>query len=351
MYGQYMFIVLVGVLLVGCKDNSSNSSKAVEDVITGDTLLNAPKEEVSNPPSTSISSPSDPLPIPVEPNALGNLVEIKMLPPEGQLSVPANSRMKLRITGIYDNGTKDITEQAELRILDDVSNITFTEDNQVQAGAWDPSGTAYNNTRIEAEFENVKAELTVNVMEGVCDEALTLAQLEALDGTCVMSHTYDGKEYLFVPRKKFMDRLGYTASNIEENEGRTYSNIYSNEAPYVLFRRDGKGMTWENFTQEQNLYGQAERFCRDLAQMSFNKKDGWIIASLEELEGLMNHHIDNNLMISGGLPLHYFSGYYSIWGREIFPNYFAFYTKNVDAPTKSIGYYAYSRHAVLCRSE
>lgn len=73
-----MFIVLVGVLLVGCKDNSS---KAMEDAISGDTLLNVDKGEVPNSPSTS--SPTEPMPTPIEPNALGNLIEIEMLTPEG----------------------------------------------------------------------------------------------------------------------------------------------------------------------------------------------------------------------------------------------------------------------------
>ncbi|MGR5478194.1 hypothetical protein ACPV5A_13445 [Vibrio chagasii] len=110
MYGQYMLIVLIGILLAGCKDD--NSKAVVEDAISGDTVLSVPKEDVSTSPS--------------EPNVLGNLVEIKILPPEGQLSVPANSKMKLRIIGVYENGEEDLTEQAELRILDNVSNITFT---------------------------------------------------------------------------------------------------------------------------------------------------------------------------------------------------------------------------------
>lgn len=344
MYGQYkyIFIVLVGIFLASCMED--NSKAVVEDPISDDAGLNVPEEEVSTPPSES--SPSEPMPTPIDPNALGNLIEIKILPPEGQLSVPSNSKMKLRIIGIYENGKEDLTEQAELRILDDVSNITFTEDNQVQADVWD-SSNVHNDTRIEAEFENLKAELTVNVMEGVCDEALTLAQIESLDGTCVMSHIYDGKEYVFVPRKKFMDRLGYTASDIKENEGRTYVMIHNNNFPYALFRRDGKGMTWENFTQDKNLYGQAERFCLDLAQMGFNNKVGWKIASLEELEGLMNHHINNNLMRSGGLPLDYFN----IWSDKLFPDYFAAYVKNVNNPSGKIGYFVSSRHAVLCRSE
>ncbi|CAH6818057.1 hypothetical protein VCHA43P277_160098 [Vibrio chagasii] len=228
MYGQYMLIVLVGILLAGCKDD--NSKAVVEDAISGDTVVS--KEDLS-------TSPSEPT-TPIEPNALGNLVEIKILPPEGQLSVPANSQMKLRVIGYYDNGEEDLTEQAELRILDNVSNITLKEDNQVQAGVWDLLGAPYNNTRIEAEFEDIKAELTVNVMEGVCDKTLTLAQVESADGTCVMSYTYDDKEYLFVPRKKFMDRLGYTASDIKENEGRVYAKIHNDSFPYALFRRDGK---------------------------------------------------------------------------------------------------------------
>lgn len=252
--------------------------------------------------------------------------------------------MKLRITGIYENGTADLTEQAELRILDDVSNITFTEDNQIQAGAWDPSG-AYNDTRIEAEFENIKHELTINVMEGVCEEALTLAQVEALDGTCVMSYTYEDKEYLFVQRKKFMDRLGYTASDFKENEGRTYARIHNDDYPYATFRRDGKGMTWENFN-EDNPYGQSERFCSDLAQMSFNNKDGWKILTYEELGDLIAEHVNNNLLEDGGLPLHYFS----IWSEDKYPDEYAAYTHSVGEAGR-MARYLYGRHAVVCRSE
>ncbi|MCG9676637.1 hypothetical protein L1D33_24355 [Vibrio chagasii] len=340
MYG-YMFIALVGISLVGCKDDNS---KAVEDAISGDTLLNVSKEEVSNPPSKS--SPSEPMPSPIEPNALGNLVEIKMLLPEGQLSVPANSKMKLRITGIYENGTEDITEQAKLTILDDVSNITFTEGNQIQAGVWDSSGN-YNDTRIEAEFEDVKAELTVNVMEGVCEETLTLAQVEALNGACVMSYTYEGKEYVFTPREKFMDGLGYTASDIKENEGRTYGRIHNDDYPYALFRRDGKKVTWENYTQDNNLYGQAERFCRDLAQMSFNNKDGWKMANSEELENLLNHYNNDGLMSSGAIPLHYFS----IWSDQRFTSQYASFTLNANDPSNRVGRYLFGKHAVICRSE
>ncbi|NOI87885.1 MULTISPECIES: hypothetical protein [Vibrio] len=331
MYGQYMLIVLIGIVLAGCSDK--------EDAISGDTVFSVSKEDVS-------TSPSEPKPTPIEPNALGNLVEIKILPPEGQLSVPANSKMKLRIIGFYENGEEDLTEQAELRILDNVSNITFTEDNQVQAGVWDPSGASYNNTRIEAEFEDIKAELIVNVMEGVCDKALTLAQVESLDGTCVMSHTYDGKEYLFVPRKKFMDRLGYTASNIEENEGRTYAIIHNDSYPYALFRRDGKGITLENYENENNPYGQAERYCNDLVKMSFNNKDGWKMSTFEELEELIVHHKNNNLLISGGLPLDYFS----IWNSDKPPSGMLYgFLNNVNG--EKVPHYLSSRHAILCRSE
>ncbi len=335
MYGQYILMVLIGILLTGCKDD--NSKAVVEDAVSGDTVLSVPKEDVS-------TSPSEPNSTPIEPNTLGNLVEIKILPPEGQLSVPANSKMKLRIIGVYENGEEDLTEQAELRILDNVSNITFTEDNQVQAGVWDPLGASYNNTRIEAEFEDIKAELTVNVMEGVCDKTLTLAQVESADGTCVMSYTYDDKEYLFVPRKKFMDRLGYTASNIKENEGRVYANIHNDSFPYALFRRDGKGITWENY-KNGNPYGQAERYCNDLAKMSFNNKDGWKMSTIKELEELITHHINNNLLRSGGLPLHYFS----IWSREVYPTQFGSYTRNVNGDNKSR--YLFGVHAILCRSE
>lgn len=339
MYGQYMLIVLIGGLLAGCKDG--NSKAVVEDAIPGDTVLNVPKEpkeDVSTSPSESNSTPT-------EPNALGNLVEIKILPPEGQLSVPANSKMKLRIIGVYENGEEDLTEQAELRILDNVSNITFTEDNQVQAGVWDPLGASYNNTRIEAEFEGIKAQLTVNVMEGVCDKALTLAQVESLDGTCVMSHTYNGKEYLFVPRKKFMDRLGYTASNIQENEGRTYAKMHNDSFPYALFRRDGKGVTFENFMNNNNPYGQAERYCSDLAKMNFNNKDGWRISSSKELGELIAYHKNNNLTESGGLPLHYFS----LWSGDQHPYQIAFYL--VRFSRDGGYYYPGVSHAILCRSE
>lgn len=321
MYGQYILIVLIGFFLVGCK---GDNSKAVV------------KEDVP-------TSPSEPT-IPIEPNALGNLVEIKMLIPEGQLSVPANSKMKLRIIGIYENGTEDITEQAELTILDDASNITVTEDNQIQAGIWDPSG-AYNDTRIEAEFENVKAELTVNVMEGVCEETLTLTQVEALNGACVMSYTYDGKEYVYTPREKFLDGLGYTASDIEENEGRTYGRIHNDDYPYALFRRDGKGMTWENYKNEGNPYGQAERYCNDLAKMSFNNKDSWKMSTWEELGELIAHHVNNNLLNSGGLPLHYFS----IWSEDKDPNSYSSYTRNVNGDEKNR--YLFGKHSILCRSE
>jgi len=327
MFGQYMLIVLIGIVLAGCSDK--------EDAISGDTV-----EDVS-------TSPSEPKPTPIEPNALGNLVEIKILPPEGQLSVPANSKMKLRIIGVYENGEEDLTEQAELRILDNVSNITFTEDNQVQAGVWDPSGASYNNTRIEAEFEGIKAELIVNVMEGVCDKALTLAQVESLDGTCVMSHSYDGKEYLFVPRKKFMGRLGYTASNIEENEGRTYAIIHNDSYPYALFRRDGKGITLENYENENNPYGQAERYCNDLVKMSFNNKDGWKMSTFEELEELIFHHENNNLLISGGLPLDYFS----IWNSDKPPSGLLYGFLNNVNNVEKVPHYLSSRHAILCRSE
>ncbi|MFA0038576.1 hypothetical protein AB4423_17880 [Vibrio chagasii] len=346
MYGQHMFIVLVGILLAGCKDD--NSKAVLDDAISGGDLLNLPKEEEPTPPLDT-SSPLEPKPTPIEPNALGNLIEIAILPPEGQLSVPANSKMKLRVTGIYENGTDDLTEQAELRILDDVSNITFTEDNQIQAGAWDSSG-AYNDTRIEAEFENIKAELTVKVMEGVCEESLTLAQVEALDGTCVKSYTHDGKEYVFTPRKKFMYELGYSTDNTEENQGRTYSYIQSENFPYALFRRDGKGMNWDNFTQNRNPYGQAERFCNDLAQMSFNNKDHWQIATTEDLVELIAHHKDNNLMYSEGLPLHYFS----IWSDERFVNVYGAYRKNVgqvQGASLKIGTPLSDKHAVICRSE
>ena len=321
-----MLIVLIGIVLAGCSDK--------EDAISGDTV-----EDVS-------TSPSEPKPTPIEPNALGNLVEIKILPPEGQLSVPANSKMKLRIIGVYENGEEDLTEQAELRIIDNVSNITFTEDNQVQAGVWDPLGASHNNTRIEAEFEGVRAELTVNVMEGVCDKALTLDQVESADGTCVMSYTYDGKEYLFVPRVKFMDRLGYAASDIRENEGRTYGGIHSGLFPYVLFRRDGKGITWDNYLFENNPYGQAERFCNDLAQMSFNNKDGWEISTYEELDDIINQHIDNDLYEFGGLPLHYFS----IWSTYKSLTEWAFYTHAVGEAGRNYRYLG-NKHAVVCRSE
>ncbi|WP_434565558.1 hypothetical protein QFW85_00220 (plasmid) [Vibrio chagasii] len=338
MYGQYILMVLIGILLTGCKDD--NSKAVVEDAVSGDTVLSVPKEDVS-------TSPSEPNSTPIEPNALGNLVEIKILPPEGQLSVPANSQMKLRVIGYYDNGEEDLTEQAELRILDNVSNITLTEDNQVQAGVWDPLGAPYNNTRIEAEFGDIKAELTVNVMEGVCEETLTLAQVEALNGACVMSYTYEGKEYVFTPREKFMDGLGYSASDIKENEGRTYGRIHNDDYPYALFRRDGKRVTWENYTQDNNLYGQAERFCRDLAQMSFNNKDGWKMANSEELENLLNHYVNNNLMSLGAIPLHYFS----IWSDERFTNQYASFTKNANNPSNKVGRHLFGKHAVICRSE
>ena len=278
-----------------------------------------------------------------EPDPRGNLIEIKMLPPEGQLSVPANSKMKLRITGIYENGTSDLTEQVEMRILDDVSNITFTEDKQIQAGAWDSSG-AYNETRIEAEFENIIAELTIKVIEGVCDETLTLAQVETLDGTCIKSYTYDGKEYVFTPREKFMRELGYTPDDRPENQGRTYGRVHSEDYPYALFRRDGEKKTWENFLQN-NPYGQAERYCNDLAKMSFNNKDGWKMATTEELNELITHHVNNNLMETEGLPLYYFS----LWGRDVSKTTYSSFT--VDTAKNKVQRYLFGKHAVICRSE
>ncbi|WP_045595464.1 hypothetical protein [Vibrio vulnificus] len=310
MYGQYMFLViLLAVALAGCNDDKINGKR---------------DGAKSN-----------------GPNALGNLIEIKMLPPEGQLAVPANSKMKLRITGLYENGTLDLTEQAEMRILNDVSNITFTEDNQIQAGAWNSAGA--NETRIIAEFEDLRTELTVNVMEGVCEESLTVDQVEALDGACVMSYTYDGKMFLFSPRKKFMDGLGYTASDIAENEGRTYARIHTETYPYALFRRDGKGMARENF--QDNPYGQAERFCKDLAQMSFSNKSGWKMATLNELQVLMAHHRDNG---GTSLPL----GHFTIWAEEKrtdLTHVFAATAMNLGEGQKIK--YAYSDQAVVCRSE
>ena len=58
MCGQYMLIVLVGILLAGCKDD--NSKAVVEDAISGDTVVS--KEDLSTSPSEPTTS--------IEPNAL-----------------------------------------------------------------------------------------------------------------------------------------------------------------------------------------------------------------------------------------------------------------------------------------
>lgn len=338
-----MFIVLLGLLLAGCKDD--NSKAVIEDAISGDTV---PKEEVPNSPSTSSSS--ELMPNPIEPDLLGNLIDIKISIPGGAPSVvPANSKLKLRITGFYDNGTVDLTDAVDLRILDDTSNITLTEDNQIQAGIYNAAGAYYNETWIEAEFGDIKTQLKVKVIEGVCEAMLTRAQVEALGGACVMSYTYDGKEYLYTPGKKFMDELGYTASNIEENEGRTYARIHEVNS-YALFRRDGKGMTWANFTQDKNPYGQAERFCNDLAEMEFNKKANWQMATSEDLTELINHHKNNGLIDSDeGLPF-----YFSIWSDERFVNNWGAYVYLIDKKAGKIGVKSgtvlSSVTAVICRS-
>ncbi|WP_169739025.1 DUF1566 domain-containing protein, partial [Vibrio pacinii] len=107
-------------------------------------------------------------------------------------------------------------------------------------------------------------------------------------GNCLkVADDNQGNWFTSTPSIEFLQPLGYTEDRSDDNQGRTYADLHIGTG--INHPEDGQ---FAEFTMESatDVDKQSERYCADLASLSFAGRDDWRIPTLEELQGLMEKH-------------------------------------------------------------
>ncbi|MBY7711009.1 hypothetical protein JJB90_26045 [Vibrio alginolyticus] len=111
-----------------------------------------------------------------------------------------------------------------------------------------------------------------------------------------------GHLYSSPPSEAVMQRLGYSKRNHSDNTGRTYGQLstkklfHYGEGKFATFRADGEGSIGVRGHTRHYIgeYGQADRWCKDLANMGFAGRKDWHLPYVHDnLESLWENNHGN----------------------------------------------------------
>ncbi len=267
--------LLTTTMIIGCQDEDSPP-------------LSKTKPIIDDPDNTQeiITAPDY-----VEPEQL--LQSITIMTQRNAL--PAMSAIPVQVSGHYSNGEQiDITRHVEFYVEDDAIFSVVEHDGVVQAHK---SGSS----RLFASLLGITSDpQEFHVFEGICGGLNDVSKTNAT-GECIKvieSGTTGGKLYTSTPSVAFLQALGYEQQDDPENSGLTYASSYQigvgvlenlpvvlspeGEA-FALFRQDG--LDWQSDPKAKDFGrgGQAYRYCNQLAEISFYRRDDWRLPTSDEL--------------------------------------------------------------------
>ncbi|MCB5362069.1 hypothetical protein CSB62_12500 [Vibrio splendidus] len=256
-------MLIIGVLLVGCKENKNLFEKKIEEVENNENV------ELETHPFPIVTVEMDAFPV-------NSFIAFEVF-----VETVAHTSSPERV---------NITTMPELRLestAPDILNIPNGE--RFGLALQEGSVTVYAYFR--GVQSRVPLELVILPALTSCGE-IDNTQQNNSGGSCLKVRKgrvgeSKGKLFTGTPSVSFLTALNYRQKNTADNTGKTYASSSlglgrnaTASAVYGLFRQDGKDAT------SDGTYGQYDRYCQNLAELHFLDRRDWRRATVSELSAL-----------------------------------------------------------------
>ena len=270
-------MLIIGVLLVGCKDNKNLFEKTIEQVENNE----------------NVEVETRPFPI------------SKVVVTVDSHSFPVNSLIAFEVfvetVALFDGPQDAVAHTSSSRRV----NITTMPELRLESTAPEilliPNGERFGialqegPVTVYAYFRGVQSrvplELVILPALTSCGE-IDNTQQNNSGGSCLKVREgrvgeSKGKLFTGTPSVLFLTALNYHQKNTADNTGKTYASSLvgiglnaTASAVYGLFRQDGKDAT------SDGTHGQYDRYCQHLAELHFLDRRDWRRATVSELSAL-----------------------------------------------------------------
>ncbi|MBE3654583.1 DUF1566 domain-containing protein [Vibrio navarrensis] len=240
---------------------------------------------------------------------------------ESTLEVPKGSDVSVEAEFHFEDGSSYTTTDSEYvtwTVSPEDSGVTVDENGNI-----DTSGVTGSEEVVvtitatgHGPFDGVSKTTTLTVtgldfstLSGAaCGGQLNDTDKENAKGACLKIATNDaGQWFTSSPSVAMMEALGYTqaAGSTDTNGGRTYASTWTEDGTYGP--NGGVFARFDQFGGDDGMYGQFDRYCRDLLAMTFAGKSDWRRPTKNELESLYGDK--GNMWTVSGWPtvVHYWS--------------------------------------------